>query len=134
MIQLIDHIGIVVRDIDSALKIYTEGLGLELSTVETNEPYKVKIAFIPVGGTLVELIQPTAKGTMISNFLEEKGEGIHHIAFKVDDLEKDLAKLKAMNIPLIDDTPKPGGLGAIVAFLHPSAANGVAIELLEKKD
>jgi methylmalonyl-CoA/ethylmalonyl-CoA epimerase len=133
VIQLIDHIGVVVKDIDSSLKVYTEALGLKLSTVEVNEPYKVKIAFIPVGETLVELIQPTAEGTMISNFLMEKGEGIHHIAFKVDDLEADLAKLKAMGIPLIDEKPQPGGLGARVAFMHPDAANSVSIELLEKK-
>ena len=133
MIQLIDHIGIVVKDIDKSLKIYTEALGLQLSTVEENEPYKVKIAFLPVGDTLVELIQPTAEGTMIGNFLKDRGEGIHHIAFKVDNLEADLAKLKALGIPLIDETPKPGGLGARVAFLHPDAANNVSIELLEKK-
>ena len=133
MIQLIDHIGIIVKDIDSSLRIYTEALGLKLSSVEVNEAYKVKIAFIPVGDTLIELIQPTAEGTMISNVLKEKGEGLHHIAFKVDNLVADLAKLKGMGVPLIDEIPQPGGLGAQVAFLQSSAANGVSIELLEKK-
>ena len=133
MIKLIDHIGIVVKDIEQSLKIYTEALGIKLSSIETNEQYKVKIAFLPVGDTLVELLQPMAEGTMMSNILKERGEGIHHIAFRVDDIEAELAKLKGLGIPLIDETPQSGGLGARIAFLHPSAANSVSLELVEKK-
>ncbi len=134
MIKMIDHIGFVVHDIEDSLKIYTGALGLTLSTVETNDLYKVKIAFLPVGDTLIELIQPMAEGTMMSNILKDRGESIHHVAFRVDNLEADLGKLKAMGIPLVDENPQSGGLGARIAFLHPSAANGVSIELVEKKE
>ena len=134
MVKMIDHIGFIVHDIESSLKIYTEALGLTLSTIETNDAYKVRIAFLPVGDTLVELIQPMTEGTMMANLLKDRGESIHHIAFRVDNLEADLAKLKAMGVPLIDENPQSGGLGARIAFLHPSAANGVSIELVEKKE
>jgi methylmalonyl-CoA epimerase len=134
MIKLVDHIGFVVRDIESSLSIFTEALGLTLSKIETNDAYKVKIAFLPVGETLVELIQPMAEGTMMDNFLKEKGESIHHIAFRVDDLESEMAKLKSMGVPLMSEKPQAGGLGALIAFLHPSAAKGVSIELVEKKE
>jgi len=134
MIQLIDHIGIVVEDIESSLKLYVEALGLNLSTIETNDAYKVRIAFFPVGDTLVELLQPLAEGTMMGDVLKERGECIHHIAFRVDDLEADLAKLKALGVPLINETPQIGGLGPRIAFLQASAANGVSIELVEKDE
>jgi methylmalonyl-CoA/ethylmalonyl-CoA epimerase len=134
MIQLIDHIGIVVKDIESSLKIYAEALGLNLSTIETNEDYKVRIAFFPVGDTLVELLQPMAEGTMMGDVLKERGECLHHIAFRVDDIVADLAKLKALGVPLINETPQIGGMGAQIAFLHPSAGNGVSIELVQKDE
>lgn len=133
MIEKIDHIGIVVKNLEASLKIYTEVLGIALETVEENEPYKVKIAFLPVGETLIELITPTVtEGTMIADYLKEQGEGVHHIAFQVDNLDAALDKLKARGVPLIDETPKSGGRGTRVAFIQPSAINNVAIELLEK--
>jgi len=134
MIQLIDHIGIVVKDIESSLKLYAEALGLNLSTIETNEDYKVRIAFLPVGDTLVELLQPMAEGTMMGDVLKERGECLHHIAFRVDDIVADLAKLKALGVPLVNETPQIGGMGAQIAFLHPSAGNGVSIELVQKDE
>ena len=134
MIKLIDHIGIVVSDIEGSLKLYSEALGLALSTIETNDVYKVRIAFLPVGDTLVELLEPTADGTMMADFLKDRGESIHHIAFRVDDLEADLAKLKALGVPLMNESPQTGGLGARIAFLQPAAANGVSIELVEKNE
>ncbi len=134
MIKFIDHIGLVVQDIESSLKLFTEALGLKLSEIENNERFKVRIAFLPVGDTLVELIQPMAPGTMMANILKDRGESIHHIAFRVDDLEAELIKLKAKGVPLTHETPQPGGLGARIAFLHPSAGNGVSIELVEKKE
>lgn len=135
MIEKIDHIGIVVKDLDKSLKVYTEVLGIALESVEVNDPYKVTIAFLPVGETLVELIEPTVPaGAMIADFLKAHGEGVHHIAFQVDNLEAALDKLKASGIPLIDETPKSGGRGTRVAFIHPSASNHVAIELLEKNE
>lgn len=134
MIVKIDHIGIVVKDLDKSLKVYTEVLGIALESVEVNDPYKVTIAFLPVGETLVELIEPTvAAGTMIADFLKTHGEGVHHIAFQVDNLDAALERLKAGGVPLIDETAKSGGRGTRVAFIHPSSSNNVAIELLEKK-
>jgi methylmalonyl-CoA/ethylmalonyl-CoA epimerase len=133
MIKLIDHIGIVVRSIDKSLKTYTEALGLNLMQIEDNEAFGVKIAFLPVGDTLVELIEPTtSEGTMASEFLKEKGEGLHHIAFQVDGLAGLLNRMKEQGVPLIHETPQPGGLGSLVAFMHPSGANNVHIELIEK--
>jgi methylmalonyl-CoA/ethylmalonyl-CoA epimerase len=134
MIELIDHIGIVVKSVEKSLKTYTEALGLNLLEIEDNEAFGVKIAFLPVGNTLVELIEPTAEGTMGSKFLKEHGEGLHHIAFKVDNIKEFLTRLKDLGIPLIHEEPQSGGLGALVAFMHPSAANNVHIEFIEKSD
>lgn len=133
MIENVDHIGIVVHDLDAALRTYADVLGLALDSVEENAPYQVRIAFLSVGATLVELITPTsAEGTMISEFLKDHGEGVHHIAFEVGDLDAALEKLKANGVPLVDGTPKSGGRGTRVAFIQPVATNNVVIELLEK--
>lgn len=134
MIKLIDHIGIVVESIEKSLPTYTEALGLNLLEIENNEGFGVKIAFLPVGDTLVELIEPTSEGTMASTFLKEKGEGLHHIAFRVDDINGILGRLDGLKIPLIHKTPQPGGLGARVAFMHPSASNNVYIEFIERTE
>ena len=132
MIQAINHIGIVVRDIQSAQVFYIEKLGLKLSTVEVNEAYQVKIAFFPVGEVLIELIEPLNEDSAIARYLKEQGEGIHHIAFESDDLDLELKRLSTLGTPIIDKVPQPGGQGTQVAFLHPAAANGVSVELLEK--
>lgn len=132
MINNIDHIGIVVRSVEASLNFYTEILGLELQEIEVNEAFGVKIAFLPVGDTLVELIEPIKEGTMGSKFLKEKGEGLHHIAFEVNDIEAFLNKLKKADVSLLHDTPQPGGQGSLVAFIDPSAANSVYIELIQK--
>lgn len=131
MISIIDHIGIVVRSVEKSLGIYTDALGLTVAEIEENETFGVKIAFIPVGDTLVELIEPLKEKTMAAQFLAEKGEGLHHIAFKVDDIEATLNKLKSLGVKLLHETPQPGGRGALVAFLHPEAANNVYIELIQ---
>lgn len=132
MINLIDHIGIVVRSVEASLDFYTKTLGLELQEIEVNEAFGVKIAFLPVGDTLVELIEPIKEGTMGSKFLNEKGEGLHHIAFEVNDIKVFLSNLKQAGVPLLQDTPQPGGQGSLVAFIDPSAANSVYIELIQK--
>jgi len=134
MIELIDHIGIVVESVEKSIKTYTEALGLNLLEIEDNEVFGVKIAFLKVGDTLVELIEPTFDGTMASTFLQKKGEGLHHIAFKVDNINNILTRLKDIGIPLIHETPQSGGLGALVAFMHPSASNNVYIEFIEKSE
>jgi len=125
----IDHIGILVKDIDSAMNLYSI-MGLKPALIEENEAYKVKIAFLPVGGVLVELIEPIGPGRLKEQ-LENYGEGIDHIAFKVDDIEKSLRELKERGIPLQDETPQLGGAGAKVAFLKKEGASNVSIELKE---
>jgi methylmalonyl-CoA/ethylmalonyl-CoA epimerase len=125
----LDHIGIAVRSLASA-KIY-EDLGLAIEHVETVETQRVKTAFLSVGDSNLELLEPTSPDSPIAKFIEKRGEGIHHICLRVDDLEAHLERLKAAGYRLINEAPVPGAHGCRVAFLHPSAGNGVLIELSE---
>jgi methylmalonyl-CoA epimerase len=126
----IDHIGIVVRDIQEALKAYETALGLPLKEVVEVTDQKVEIAFLPVGESNVELVQPLTDDTGIARFLEKRGEGIHHICIEVEDVEATLARLREYGVPLIDEEPRPGAHGR-VAFVHPKGMHGVLIELVE---
>ena len=126
----LDHIGIAVRSLASA-KIYQD-LGLKIEHVETVETQRVKTAFLSVGDSNLELLEPTSPDSPIAKFIEKRGEGIHHICLRVDDLEAHLERLKAAGYRLINEAPVPGAHGCRVAFLHPSAGNGVLIELSEK--
>lgn len=126
----IDHIGIVVRDIGEALKVYEEALGLPLSDVVDVADQKVEVAFLAVGGSNLELVQPTSDDTGTAKFLEKRGEGVHHICIEVEDLESSLARLKAHGVQLIDEVPRKGAHGR-VAFVHPKGAHGVLVELVE---
>ncbi len=126
----IDHIGIVVRDIQQALGFYESALGLSLSQVVEAPDQKVQVAFLPVGESNIELVQPLTDDTGTAKFLEKRGEGIHHICLEVEDIEAALARLKAHSAPLIDEAPRPGAHGR-VAFIHPKGAHGVLIELVE---
>ena len=128
----LDHIGIAVRSLDAA-KIY-EALGLTVEHTEVVETQKVKTAFLSVGDANLELLEPTGPDSTIAKFIEKRGEGIHHICLRVDDLEAHLARLKEAGYRLINEAPVPGAHGCRVAFLHPSAGNGVLIELAEKKE
>ncbi|MEO8381097.1 MAG: methylmalonyl-CoA epimerase [Acidobacteriota bacterium] len=126
----LDHIGIAVKSLDAA-RVY-EALGLTIDHVETVETQKVRTAFLTVGDSSLELLEPTSPDSPIAKFLEKRGEGIHHICFRVDDIESHLARLKSEGYRLINETPVPGAHGCRVAFLHPAAGNGVLIELSEK--
>ena len=126
----LDHIGIAVRSI-GAVKIY-EALGLNIDHVENVATQKVRTAFLSVGDSNLELLEPTSDDSPIAKFIEKRGEGIHHICFRVDDIEAHLAKLKAEGYRLVNESPVPGAHGCRVAFLHPAAGNGVLIELSEK--
>lgn len=126
----VDHIGVVVRDLNESLKLYIECLGLKVALIEENEAYGVRIAFLPLGEVLIELLEPIGPGP-IKDDLDTLGEGVNHIAFKVDDIDMALEELKRAGVPLVDETPKPGGAGARVAFLKREAAGGVSIELKE---
>lgn len=127
----LDHIGIAVKSLDAA-NIY-KALGLEIEHVETVETQKVKTAFLSVGDANLELLEPSSPDSTIAKFIEKRGEGIHHICLRVDDLEAHLARLKGEGYRLIHEAPVPGAHGCRVAFLHPAAGNGVLIELSEKQ-
>jgi len=127
----LDHIGIAVKSIDAAKKIY-EDLGLAIEHVETVDTQKVRTAFLSVGDANLELLEPSGPDSTIAKYIEKRGEGIHHICLRVDDIEAQLARLKERGYRLINDAPVPGAHGCRVAFLHPAAGNGVLIELSEK--
>jgi methylmalonyl-CoA/ethylmalonyl-CoA epimerase len=132
MKPVLDHIGIAVRSIEAA-KIY-EALGLTVDHVETVETQGVRTAFLSVGDANLELLEPTGPDSAVAKFIEKRGEGIHHICLRVDNIEEHLARLKQQGFRLIDEAPVPGAHGCRVAFLHPAAGNGVLIELSESFD
>jgi len=132
MIQQVDHIGIAVKDLETALKFYTDLLGLQATGTEIVADQKVKVAFLPLGEGEIELLESTDPAGAIAAFIEKKGEGIQHIALRVDDIEQTLAELKAKGVRLIDEEPRYGAGGAKIAFIHPKAAGGPLIELCER--
>jgi methylmalonyl-CoA/ethylmalonyl-CoA epimerase len=129
----IDHLGIATKGIDEALAFWSEALGLENVHTEVVEDQKVRVAMLPIGESRIELLEPTSNDSPISNFLEKRGGGIHHIAVRVDDIESSLNRLKAKGMRLIDESPRIGAEGCLVAFVHPSSANGVLLELVQAK-
>ena len=130
----IEHIGIAVKDLEAAIKYYTEVFGLECYAVEEVKEQKVKTAFFMVGQTKIELLESTDAEGPIGKFIEKKGEGIHHLAFAVKGLEDALAETEAKGIQLIDKTPRKGAEGLDIAFLHPKSTYGVLTELCENKN
>ena len=132
MIGKVDHIGIAVKSIDEALKFYEGVLGIKCVSQEVVEEQKVKVAFLPVGDTEVELLESTDEDGPVAKFIEKKGEGIQHIAYKVDDIEQAIEELKGKGIKMIDDKPRYGAGGAKIAFLHPKSTFGVLIELCQR--
>jgi len=134
MIIKLDHIAIAVKDLERALKPYTAALGLTVSDTEEIPDQQVRIAFLPVGDTEIELLEPTSADSGVAKFLEKRGEGLHHICLEVDDLEATLARLKAQGIRLIDEEPRDGGKGKRIAFVHPRSMQGVLIELTERQN
>jgi methylmalonyl-CoA/ethylmalonyl-CoA epimerase len=127
----LDHIGIAVKSLEAA-KIY-EALGLSVDHVEVVATQGVRTAFLSAGEANIELLEPTGPESTVAKFIEKRGEGIHHLCFRVDDIEAHLGRLKAEGYRLIDESPVPGAHGCRVAFLHPAAGNGVLIELSEKQ-
>ena len=127
----INHLGIATKGIDEALEFWSDALGLEHIHTEVVKDQKVRVAMLPIGETRIELLEPTSDDSPISNFLEKRGGGIHHIAIEVADIEASLAKLKAQGMRLIDESPRIGAEGCLVAFVHPSASGGVLLELVQ---
>ena len=128
----IDHLGIAVNSIEDGKNLWTDALGLSFEGAETVEEQKVTTAFFPVGESEVELLESTSPDGPVAKFLEKKGPGVHHVAFRVENIEAALAELKEKGIRLIDETPRKGAGGAKIAFLHPKATNGVLVELCER--
>ena len=129
---VIDHIGIAVKSIDESLKFWEDTLGIKCHGVEEVAEQKVKTAFLPVEDTEIELLEGTSEESPVAKFIAAKGEGIHHLAIRVDNLEEALAELKAKGVRLIDEKPRCGAGGAKIAFLHPKATGGIVLELSER--
>jgi len=132
MVTKLDHIGIAVSNLEESLKLYTETLGLKLLETEVVEEQKVKVAFLPLGDTEIELLESTEPDGPVAKFIESRGQGVQHLAFKVENIEKALEELKAKGIRLIDEKPRKGAGGAKIAFLHPKSTNGVLVEICQR--
>ncbi|MDR1159322.1 MAG: methylmalonyl-CoA epimerase [Syntrophomonadaceae bacterium] len=128
----VDHIGIAVKNIADSAKLYTDLLGLKLTGTEEVTEQKVRTAFIPAGESEVELLESTSPDGPVGKFIEKNGEGIQHIALRVENIEQALAELKAAGIKLIDEKPRYGAGGAKIAFIHPKSTNGVLLELCQR--
>jgi methylmalonyl-CoA/ethylmalonyl-CoA epimerase len=128
----IDHLGIAVNSIDEAQSFWTDVLGLPFEGSETIEAQKVTTAFYPVGESEVELLESTSPDGPVAKYIDKRGQGIQHIAFRVENIESALEELKSNGVRLIDQTPRVGAGGARIAFLHPKATNGVLVELCER--
>ncbi len=125
----INHIGIAVKNIETATPFYRDVLGMNFEGTEEVAEQQVRVAFFQVGESRIELLEPTSPDSPVAKFLEKNGEGIHHVAYEVDDLEAALADLQAKEVRLIDKTPRKGAHGASIAFVHPKASGGVLTEL-----
>ena len=128
----IDHIGIATRQIDEALALWRDALGLKVDSTEEVTEQGVRVAMLPIGETHIELLEPLNEDSPVGKFLQKRGPGIHHIAIKVTDIRASLAELKERGTRLIDEIPRRGAGGCLVAFVHPSSANGVLLELVQQ--
>jgi methylmalonyl-CoA/ethylmalonyl-CoA epimerase len=125
----IAHIGIAVKNLDESVRFYSEVLGLEME--DSEQAGELKAAFLKIGETHIELLQSTTEEGVIAKFISKKGEGVHHIAFEVEDIGQAISDLKGMDVALIDNKPRDGAHGSQVAFLHPKSSYGVLIELVQ---
>lgn len=130
----IAHIGIAVKDAETALQFYKKSLGLEPSHIETVESQQVKTVHIPIGESSIELLESTSPDGVVAKFIEKRGEGIHHIAIEVPDIIESLALMKTEGYRLIDETPRKGAGGTLIAFVHPRSTHGVLLELIQHPD
>lgn len=133
MKAVLDHVGIAVRELDAALAFYRDTLGLELAAPEEVSSQRVRAHFVRTGEALLELLEPTQPDSPIARFVDRRGPGLHHIALRVDDIQAALDHLKARGVRLIDEAPREGAHGSLVAFIHPASAHGVLVELKQKR-
>ena len=131
MYKKINHIGVAVKDLDEAIKLYRDQLGLEFKGTDEVESQKVKVAFFKIGETNIELVAATSPDSPIAKYLEKNREGIHHICFEVDDINKALESLKERGVKLINEEPRKGAHNTLVAFIHPKSTNGVLTEVCQ---
>ena len=131
MIKKVNHIAVVVDDLETSMQFWVQALGLELTHKEHIASQAVDVAFLPVGDSKIELLQPTDSESGVARYLEKRGAGMHHICFEVDDIDAALSKLKTADIQLINEVPVTGSDGRKFAFIHPKSANGVLVELYE---
>ncbi len=131
MYKKINHIGVAVKDLDEAIKLYRDQLGLEFKGTDEVESQKVKVAFFKIGETNIELVAATSPDSPIAKYLEKNREGIHHICFEVDDINKALSTLKERGVKLINEEPRKGAHNTLVAFIHPKSTNGVLTEICQ---
>jgi methylmalonyl-CoA/ethylmalonyl-CoA epimerase len=127
-IKRLAHIGVAVKEMEEVAKLFTETLPMQMTSTDTVG--ELKTGFIPVGDTSLELVMSTTPEGVMSKYIEKRGEGIHHLAFEVDDIDQAVAELKAKGVPLTSEEPRPGAHGSRVVFLHPKATHGVLIELV----
>ena len=125
----IDHIGIAVGELGESLAFFRDALGLELEQPEDVPSQRVRAHFLQAGEAAIELVEPTSEDSPIAKFIAKRGAGIHHVAFRVDDIVAALAELKAKGVRLIDESPRPGAHNSLVAFIHPASTHGVLVEL-----
>ena len=128
----LDHIGIAVADLSAALAFYRDALGLEIEAPEDVASQRVRAHFIPAGGAALELLEATAEDSPIAKYVAKRGPGLHHITLRVDDIRAALAQLKEKGVRLIDESPREGAHGSLVAFIHPASAHGVLVELKQQ--
>ena len=134
MLGKIEHVALAVADLDAAVEHYENVWGLTVSHRERVEDQGVEEAMLPLGESFLQLLGPTSPDTTVGKFVARRGEGLHHIAYEVDDLEAALAELKSKGVPLIDEAPRRGGRGHMVAFVHPKGNHGLLVELIQRPD
>lgn len=131
MLTRIDHIGIAVHSVEEALPFYGGNLGMAFQGIEEVAEQKVRVAMLQIGESKIELLQPTAPDSAVARFLEKNGPGIHHIAYRVADLQAEIVRLEQEGVRMIDRVPRNGAHGALIAFIHPKSSNGVLTELCQ---
>jgi len=129
MLKKINHLGVAVRSLDEALPFYRDALGMTFDGTEEVASQKVRVAFLKVGESKIELLEPTAEDSPVAKFLEKNGPGVHHVAYEVEDMEAAIAHLTASGMKMIDAVPRDGAHGAKIAFVHPKSSGGVLTEL-----
>ncbi len=128
----LDHIGIAVGDLSQALAFYRDALGLDVAPPEEVPSQRVRAHFVPVGEAAIELLEPTSPDSPIAKFIAKRGPGVHHVTLRVDDIRETLGRLKARGVRLIDEAPREGAEGALIAFIHPASTHGVLVELKQR--